>query len=104
MKHFLPALITTFFIISAAYAKEHATDTSAKKILPPIQRFYIGGAADGAIFSTATIKHTTLNGTASPDITNTYGTLRFSYIFNFGFSFNFNYISNSASFWQCSIC
>ncbi|MCW3124301.1 MAG: hypothetical protein JWQ38_3793 [Flavipsychrobacter sp.] len=93
MKIFLPALLTTYLFISAASAKK-MTDSSVLKMREPIQKFYVGGATDGALFSMATINRTSspLIGTgAGPASTNTMSRLRFSYVLNFGFSFNFNF-------------
>lgn len=85
------ALLLTFLVfygtIFSAVAQQPATDAdSVKKILPPVDRFYVGTALDGAIFSSATIKETVAGTT-----TNKLGTLRFSDVINFGFTFNYNF-------------
>jgi hypothetical protein len=58
-----------------------------------IRKFYLGGSADGAIFSTATIRHEAVtydpSGNSIPE-TNTMGILRFTYFVNLGVTFNFN--------------
>jgi hypothetical protein len=88
---FLPVFLGSCLFTSALYAKKPVADT-AKKILPPIQKFYVGTGMDAAIFSTATIQHTPLPPPGSlPATTNTLGTLRFSYFLNLGLTFNYNF-------------
>ncbi len=88
------ALIIAFLSISPFTSRAASEDTSALKIHPPIQKFYIGGSTDAAIFSTATVQRpvytTTPTGPVISGSTNTLGTLRFSYFVNMGVSFNFN--------------
>ena len=90
MKLFLPVLLTTYLFISGASAAELA-DTAAKKVREPIQKFYVGGGLDGALFSTATIKKTVVPAGGSPVTVSSSGRLRFSYVVNMGVSFNFNF-------------
>jgi hypothetical protein len=69
------------FTISAQTA---VIDTG--KMKPPIQKFYLGTAFDGGIFSSATIKED-----EAGVMTNKLGIIRFSYVLNFGVTFNYNY-------------
>jgi hypothetical protein len=88
---FLPVLLLSFLFSPAIYAKKPAAD-SLKKVLLPVQRFYIATAMDAGIFSSATIQHTPLPPPGSPPVTtNKAGTLRFSYFINTGVTFNFNF-------------
>jgi hypothetical protein len=87
MRNIIPILFLSFLISSAIISKGAETDTANKKKLPPIQKFFVGSALDGGIFSTATIQNTDA---ATNVTTSKNGTLRFSYILNFGFTFNFN--------------
>ena len=85
-KVLLFTLFASFLIIFTASAKKPVADTgNQKKILPPVQRFYIGTAFDGAIFSSATIQEN-----QSGTVINKTGTVRFSDVINFGFTFNYN--------------
>jgi len=87
-------IFLTFFIsvTDTAEAQLPVTDT-AKKILPPVRKFYVGTALDGGIFSTALIKQTVTSLTNPPvqSTTNTIGIIRFTYFFNFGVTFNLNF-------------
>ncbi|MCD6013626.1 MAG: outer rane beta-barrel protein [Flavipsychrobacter sp.] len=72
------------------------TTATNKKFLvrhQDIRKFYVAGAMDGAIFSTAIIHHdggTTPTGENMPNV-NTMGIMRFTYFINGGFTFNFNF-------------
>lgn len=90
MKLFLPALLTTYLFISGASARE-LSDTVASKNREPIQKFYVGGGLDGALFSSATIEKLAFPAGGSPVTVNSTARLRFSYIINTGVSFNFNF-------------
>jgi hypothetical protein len=95
-KCFLINLFILCFATSGLYAQKKTSDTSKiKKILPPIEKFYIGNSFDGAIFSTAFIQRTAMvtnpNGTTSTVTNNSLGTLRFTYFINFGLTFNYNF-------------
>ncbi len=84
MTHKHLPIFLLFFILSAfsAAAKMPAEDTgSMKKTAPPLQRFYVGGSMDGAIFSTAS---------GTTPINSKISTVRFTYGFNLGASFNWN--------------
>jgi hypothetical protein len=90
MNRILLLFIAAFLIISPALAQEQVTDSIIGKLHPPVQKFYVGGGIDGALFSIATIQRTTTNSSGVTETKNTTGKLRFSYFFNFGFTFNFN--------------
>lgn len=81
-KHLPIFLVFPLFSAFSVSAKMPTADTAGmRKAAPPLQRFYIGGIMDGAIFSTA-------SGT-SPDNTKI-STVRFTYGFNIGATFNWN--------------
>ncbi len=97
----LSALLASSIVCSSSYAQ----DTKAPVATNPkylykhqtIPHFYLGGALDGAIFSTATIHHDGViydpSGNNIP-ATNTMGIMRFTYFVNLGFTFNFNLTKN----------
>ena len=80
---FLPVtLFAILFFVTTAFAGHRVNDTTLPlRVEPPVERFFVGNAMDGAVFSSANIKR----GSAT-----TTGILRFSYIINFGFTFNYN--------------
>ena len=92
MRLFLPALFAMCFIASAAMGQDVPLDSTVRHVFLPVQKFYVGGGLDGAIFSTATINKTTpaSPGTGTASTTNSLGILRFSYFINIGVTFNFN--------------
>lgn len=94
---FTSILLVSSLVSSSLFAQpEKAADCSSKYLVrhPAIRKFYVAGALDGSIFSTATIHHDGLtdaqSGVTLPN-TNTLGTIRFTMFFNFGFTFNFNF-------------
>lgn len=96
----LSGLLATSLLTTTLQAQEESTAPTTppkSKYLvrhPNIRKFYVAGAMDGAIFSTATIHHDGAynpnNGQTMPN-TNTMGIMRFSYFVNGGFTFNFNF-------------
>lgn len=58
----------------------------APKTLQPVEKFYIGSAFDGAIFSTADIQKTMPGGVTASST----GTPRFTLFFNLGATFHYN--------------
>jgi hypothetical protein len=90
MKLSLSVLLAATLSVNAATAQQEMPDSSFKSMQPLVQKFYIGSATDGAIFSTATIQHSKLSAAGTPVVTDKMGTLRFSYFFNYGFTFNYN--------------
>jgi len=90
-KSYLFILFSNCLFVSAIFGKSAENDTGLiKKVLPPIQKFFVGNALDGAIFSTANIQNTTKTIYGQPTTTTTMGTIRFSLVVNVGFTFNFN--------------
>lgn len=92
---FVSTLFLLFFVTSVASAKipgAAAKDSIAIKTRPHVRKFFIGTALDAGIFSSGTIQRNyTSTGAPITPATNTYGTIRFSYIINFGLTFNFNF-------------
>jgi len=85
-KNLLFTLFASFFIVFTASAQMPETDSGKiKKILPPVQKFYVATALDGPIFSSATIQEN-----SGSTVKNKTGTIRFSDVINYGFTFNFN--------------
>lgn len=94
----LAALLASGLVCSTSFAQDTKT---APAINPKylykhqtIPHFYLAGALDGAIFSTATIHHDGIvydqaTGNSVPEV-NTMGIMRFTYFVNLGFTFNFN--------------
>jgi len=81
-------ILVSFLITSAVSAKLAVVDTGKiTKILPHIQKFYLGTAFDGAIFSSATIQETDAAGFT----TNKLGIIRFTDVLNLGITFNYNF-------------
>lgn len=89
MKLISSVLVAATLSASVAMAQK-SSDSSFKSMQPHVQKFYVGGATDGAIFSTATIQNSKLSAAGTPVVTDKMGTLRFSYFFNYGFTFNYN--------------
>jgi hypothetical protein len=90
------ALLTFSLFTASVIAQPVIVDNSSKYLFrhPHIKKFYVAGALDGAMFSTATIHHDAVvydptTGANIPE-SNTMGTIRFTYFVNFGFTFNFN--------------
>jgi hypothetical protein len=83
-------LFSCLLFISPSLAKESVDTGFIKKVLPPVEKFFVGNALDGAIFSTATIQNPTTSPSGSVTTTNTLGTIRFSLVINVGVTFNFN--------------
>jgi hypothetical protein len=99
-KLFLSALLVSSLASTSLLAQQPpgaAKDCSYKYLVrhPDIRKFYVAGALDGAIFSTATIHHDGVSydpvSGANIPATNSFGTLRFTYFVNLGATFNFNF-------------
>jgi hypothetical protein len=92
---FFASLMACSMMSVSSIAQPDTRDNSSKYLVrhPNIRKFYVAGALDGAIFSTATIHHDGVtydpSGSSLP-ATNTMGTIRFTYLVNLGLTFNFN--------------
>jgi len=99
-KIFLPILLASCLVSSVTFAQdaptmgENPVPSPYLARHPKIRKFYVGGALDGSIFSTATIHQDGMiydpSGATLP-ATNKMGILRFTYFVNLGFTFNFNF-------------
>jgi hypothetical protein len=92
-KCFLQFLFIVCFVVPKA--RGAAADTAkAHKLQPPVEKFYVGNAFDGPIFSLANIETTSAGGAKTSNLS----VLRFSWFFNFGFTFNFNFSRHIGAF------
>jgi len=96
----LSIFLAASLVTSALFAQPmKPVDHSSRYLYkyPTIPHFYLAGALDGNIFSTATIHHDGVtydpSGNTTPN-TNTMGIIRFTCFFNFGFTFNFNFTNH----------
>ena len=91
MKKYFLLILLTCLCTPVLHAQGPLADAdSLKRKLPPIQKFYVGSALDGAIFSTATIQSSATSASGVKTTLNATGTIRFSLVINTGLTFNFN--------------